>query len=302
MNEAEFVEKIRESSTVKQAETAKSHKKQLTANDRRFIELDRLFQKVYEDNANGKLSDERYNQLSTAYEQEQLDLKKQNTRLQSELDTYNDDSQKADHFIEIVRRYTDFEELTTPMLNEFVEKVIVSEADKSSGERIQLVEIYLNLIGNFELPQEAVPPPTADELEAEEKLRQKRARQREANKRWYAKKTAEYRWQQAVDAGEVSQEEINAYNQAKLEQEQAEIAHREQREADKREYKRQWAANKREQERGDKGKSARALRQDEFKLMTLEQQKEEKKKTKNDWQRRYRANKKAEESTIKEAV
>lgn len=62
------------------------------------------------------------------------------------------------NFIELVKRYTDFSELTTPMLNEFVEKILVHEADYSSGERVQEVEIYLNFIGKFELP---VKEPTA---------------------------------------------------------------------------------------------------------------------------------------------
>ena len=74
-NESEFVEKIREASAVKQEETAKAHKKAIAKNERRITELDKLFRKVYEDNAVGKLSDERYEQLSGAYEQEQAELK-----------------------------------------------------------------------------------------------------------------------------------------------------------------------------------------------------------------------------------
>ena len=61
-NEAEFIEKLREASTIKQADTAKSHKRQLGKNEKRIAELDLLFRKVYEDNAIGKLSDERYEQ------------------------------------------------------------------------------------------------------------------------------------------------------------------------------------------------------------------------------------------------
>ena len=69
-----------------------------------------------------------------------------------------------------------FSELTTPMLNEFVEKILVHEADYSSGERVQEVEIYLNFIGKFEVP---MPEPTEEELAAEEKCRQKRIRDHE---------------------------------------------------------------------------------------------------------------------------
>ena len=189
-----------------------------------------------------------------------------------------------------------FDELTTPMLHEYVDKILVHEADKSTGERVQEVEIYFNFIGNFQVPAEDVPP-AAEELAALEKRRQKLAKQREANRRHYAKKTAEIQWQKAVAGGEVSQEEIDAHNQAKLEREQAEIDRKEQRVIERREYARQWARNKKDAELAAKGgKSPRALRQDEFKLMNEEQQREEKHKAKNEWQRNYRAKKKADQS------
>lgn len=191
-NEDEFVEKIRAESAVKQDETAKAHKSDLTKNERRIAELDGLFRKVYEDNAAGKLSDERYTQLSSAYEKEQTELRERNVILQAELTAFDDDSLKTDRFIEMVKRYTDFEELTTPMLNEFIDKILVHEADKSSGERVQQVDIYFNFIGNFTFPEE-ITPPTPEELAAKEKLRRKRELQRAANARWYAKKTAEYK-------------------------------------------------------------------------------------------------------------
>ena len=188
-NEDEFIEQIRKESAVQQDETAKSHKKLIAKNERRIAELDNLFRKVYEDNAIGKLSDERFEQLSSAYETEQAELKTQNSKLQIELDTFNEDSQKADKFIEIVRRYTEFGELTTPMLNEFVDKILVHQSDKSSGERIQKVDIFFNFIGNFAVPIEK--PLTAEDWEEQEKQRQKREKQREYNRRWYAKKKAE---------------------------------------------------------------------------------------------------------------
>jgi small-conductance mechanosensitive channel len=134
--------KIRAESAIRQEEAAKAHKKQLIKNERRVAELDLLFQRVYEDYATAKLSDERYQQLSGSYEKEQAELKAQNAALQAELDAFNADGEKAGRFIEIVRRYTEFDELTTPMLNEFIHKILVHEADKSSGERVQKVEIY----------------------------------------------------------------------------------------------------------------------------------------------------------------
>jgi hypothetical protein len=188
-NEADFVERIREMSAVQQEETAKAHKKLLAKNDRRIAELDHLFQKVYEDNVTGKLSDERFAQLSGSYDKEQTELKAQNTVLREELDVFVADNEKTGRFIELVRRYKDFEELTTPMLNEFIQKILVHEADKSSGERIQDLDIFFSFIGNFEIPKEEIVP-TAEELAEQEKQRRKREKQREANQRFYAKQKA----------------------------------------------------------------------------------------------------------------
>ena len=78
-----------------------------------------------------------------------------------------------------------FSELTTPMLNEFVEKILVHEADYSSGERVQEVEIYLNFIGKFELP---VKEPTAEEIAEHEKLKAHRTKKAEYNRRYMEKR------------------------------------------------------------------------------------------------------------------
>ncbi len=200
-SEAEFVERIRAESEVRQEETAKAHKRQLAKNERRIAELDHLFQRVYEDNATGKLSDERFSLLSETYEGEQRELRQQNVTLQSELAAFAADNEKTGRFIELVRRYRDFEELTAPMLAEFIHKICVHEADKSSGERVQDVDIHFNFIGNFKVPVVEVPP-MPEELAAQEKLRQKRAKQREANKRWYAKQKEKQRQAQEREQAE----------------------------------------------------------------------------------------------------
>jgi hypothetical protein len=249
-NEAEFIEKIREASAVQRDETAKSHRRQLAKNERRVAELDNLFRKVYEDNATGKLSDERFTQLSGAYESEQAELRQQSTALRSELEAFEADSEKAEKFIGIVRRYTEFDALSTAMLNEFVQKILVHAPDKSSGERVQEVDVYLNFIGKFDLPIEEEAPPTQEELAAQEKRRKRLARQREANRRFYAKRKAEAEWKKAVEAGAVTQEEIDAADRERQAQEQAQQSRREQRVKEKREYKRDWARQNRASKKG----------------------------------------------------
>ena len=95
---------------------------------------------------------------------------------QADLDQFNEDTDRADKFLALAKKYTDFSELTAPMINEFVEKIVVHAPDRSTGERIQEIEIYLKFIGKFDVP---MPEPTPEELAAEEKRRQKRIRDHE---------------------------------------------------------------------------------------------------------------------------
>ena len=87
--------------------------------------------------------------------------------------------------MELVRRYTDFSVLTTPMILEFVDKIVVHAPDRSSGERMQEVDIYLKFIGKFDVP---LPEPTPEELAEQERLRKKREKQREYSRRSREKK------------------------------------------------------------------------------------------------------------------
>jgi len=180
-NEAEFVKQVRETSAVRQEEAAKSHKRRIAKEQKRIAELNTLIRRIYEDNVSGKLTDKRFELLSGEYEQEQTELEQSISRLQAELDSFNADSAKADKFIELVKKHTDFSELTPQMIAEYIEKIVVHEADKSSGERQQHVDIYLNFIGKFEIP---TAEPTSEEIAAEEKARLKRARGREAQRRY----------------------------------------------------------------------------------------------------------------------
>lgn len=183
-NEAEFIKQVRESSTVRQEETAKAQKKEIAKDQKRVAELNTLIRKIYEDNVSGKLTDKRFELLSSEYEQEQTELEQSIQTLQAELDNFNADSVRADKFITIVNRHTDFTELTTPMINEFIEKILVHEADKSSGKRAQQVEIYLNFIGKFDVPMSV---PMLEDVAEDEADKLKKERHREAQRRYQNK-------------------------------------------------------------------------------------------------------------------
>ena len=170
-NEEEFINRIYSTSRDKQKESIRSLKRKIAQDTKRVNELNMLMKKLYEDNISGKLSDKRFEFMLSEFENEQdtLEISMENAKV--EIEKYESDTVRADKFIELVKRYTDFSELTTPMLNEFVEKILVHEADYSSGERVQEVEIYLNFIGKFKLP---VKEPTAEEIAEHENLKARR--------------------------------------------------------------------------------------------------------------------------------
>lgn len=180
-NEKEFVKKVREASDVQQEATMKEYRRRLGKAKRRHEELDDLVKKLYESFATGKIPEKHFDRLLSGYDNEQTALEAEIQELQTGLDRYGADSVRADRFLELVKRYTDFSELTTPMLNEFIEKVVVHEADKSTGDRVQKVDIYLNFIGAFTVPkmEDAL---TAEQEAREQRKLQARNREREQNR------------------------------------------------------------------------------------------------------------------------
>ena len=85
-------------------------------------------------------------------------------KAQAELDAFEADTTRVDQFLALTKKYTDFSVLTTPMIYEFIDKILVHAPDRSTGDRTQEVDIYLKFIGKFDVP---LPEPTAEELAAD---------------------------------------------------------------------------------------------------------------------------------------
>ena len=194
-NEAEFIERVREASDLRQEEAVKDSKTQLAKAKRRHKELDGLVKKLYEANATGKLPDKHFTRLFAEYDEEQAALEASIAEWQEQIENWNADKLKTEKFIELVKRYTDFSELTTPMLNEFIEKVVVHEATGGKGNsRRQRLDIYLNFIGAFEVPAHIVTPMEEEaERRRQEEQAAKEARSRELKKARYEKRKQEKR-------------------------------------------------------------------------------------------------------------
>ena len=128
-------------------ETIRVYKKRLAQAEKRIGELDRLFIKIYEDNAKGKLNDDRFAMMSKTYEDEQAQLKVEIVNLQKEIEVQERQIENLEQFIQRARRYTDLTELTPYALRELVKAVYVEAPDKSSGKRKQRVHIEYDLVG-----------------------------------------------------------------------------------------------------------------------------------------------------------
>ena len=132
-------------------------KKELEAAEKRIAELSAIFKRLYEDSVTGRISDERFTELSADYEAEQKELKERAARLREELSKAQEATANAEKFMNVVRRHTTIEELTPTLLREFVEKIVVHESVALDGKRRgklrrQEIEIYYSFVGKVELP------------------------------------------------------------------------------------------------------------------------------------------------------
>ena len=132
-------------------------KKELEAAEKRIAELSAIFKRLYEDSVTGRISDERFTELSADYEAEQKELKERAARLREELSKAQEATENAEKFMNVVRRHTTIEELSPTLLREFVEKIVVHESVALDGKRRgklrrQEIEIYYSFVGKVELP------------------------------------------------------------------------------------------------------------------------------------------------------
>ena len=164
-HEAEFIEKVHNATELQQENEAKALKKRLSREQKRINELNILIKKIYEDNVNGKLSDKRFEMLLTDYETEQNEWELSVDTLEKTLNDYQENADNVDKFIELVH-----------------------EADKSTGDRIQQIDIYLKYVEKLDVP---MPELTPEQLKEEERKHLKRAWNRTYMRRRYEREKAE---------------------------------------------------------------------------------------------------------------
>ena len=150
--EDEFVKAVIGHSQQAEQTDRKLKEKELRTLLARDEELDGLFERIYEDNVSGKLSDDRFAKMSRRYEDEQKELSEKIKKLRSEIEKQSSRSMTTDMFISLVRKYTRARKLTPRMLNELVEKIEVFNAEKIDGVWEQRLRIHYNCVGTIEIP------------------------------------------------------------------------------------------------------------------------------------------------------
>lgn len=122
-------------------------KKLLSKSKSRIKELDLLFQRIYEDNVSGKISDERFEMLSETYEKEQAELKSIIENLTAEISETEEQADNVERFISKVHKYFDLQELTPSVLNDMVKRVYVHAPQTVDGKRTQEIDVVYDLVG-----------------------------------------------------------------------------------------------------------------------------------------------------------
>ncbi|HJF30720.1 MAG TPA: DUF4368 domain-containing protein, partial [Sporosarcina psychrophila] len=117
----------------------------------RMKSLDAIIEKLYEDNVFGKISDDRFRKMAAGYEAEQAELKDKIHQLQAELNKARENIINTKQFLQLLKKHTEISTINPELIREFVDKIIVYQAEKINGKQDQRIKIYYNCIGAIEI-------------------------------------------------------------------------------------------------------------------------------------------------------
>ncbi|MGM9627915.1 MAG: recombinase family protein, partial [Faecousia sp.] len=182
----EFIRTVEEAQAAQYSTGIAQKKKRLEEAKKRADELERLLCQIYEDKILGRLPESRFAVLDERYASEQEKLTEEIAALETEVSSYEKSQRSSQRFIALVDKYESFDTLTTAMLNEFVEKILVHERDrKGSQDTTQEIEIYFNFVGRYVPPHFGEVALTPEEQEA---LRKKEARKDRLHRNYLRRK------------------------------------------------------------------------------------------------------------------
>ncbi len=137
-----------------ETDSVKEHKKLQSEYEKKQIRLDeieKILRKLYEDNALGRVTDERYEVMSSQYESEQNEIKSELPCLRSRIDELAQQNYATDKFVNLIKKYTVIDKLDASILNELIDKIVVHHKEVADDGRVyQQVEIFYRFIGTLE--------------------------------------------------------------------------------------------------------------------------------------------------------
>ncbi len=150
---------------MQQTDQTKKQQKRIPQITTRLEQIDKVLNKLYEDNALGTIPQDRYEQMSQKYSEEYYALKAELATLQEQLSAYENAGGRAQKFLKLTERHAAFTDLTPAILNEFISRIEVHERDqKRARYAIQHISIYFNYIGKFENEVTQLAEPTEQEI------------------------------------------------------------------------------------------------------------------------------------------
>lgn len=147
-----FIQEQLAKSTQDELKHISKNKKELEKAKNRVIEIDNLFMHIYEDNVSGKITDDRFRNLSFNYDKEQQELKIKIKQLSKEIENTEKKDNDITQFISNVKKYTEITELTPEILNELIEKILVHQTEKIDGKKVQEIDIHYRGVGIISFP------------------------------------------------------------------------------------------------------------------------------------------------------
>lgn len=147
-----FIKEQLAKSTQDEIKKISKNRKELEKAKNRIIEIDNLFMHIYEDNVSGKISDDRFRNLSFNYDKEQQELKLKIEQLSKDIENTEKKDTDVTRFISNVKKYTEINHLTTEILNELIEKIVIHQQEKINGKKVQEIDIYYRGVGIISFP------------------------------------------------------------------------------------------------------------------------------------------------------
>lgn len=144
-----YLEMLKNQMAEKATQDIKSVKSELKKINKRIDQLDKILNKLYEDRALEKITEERYLSMNGSYENEYNELKERQNVLSQQIEKIETTECNAETFTNLIEKYLNITELNARILNELIEKIVVHEKEIINGEKFQMVEIYYKFIGNF---------------------------------------------------------------------------------------------------------------------------------------------------------